>query len=173
MQAENTNRMRPVKDVVQHITKLKRGPKATLRSPKKKSQGREKNHPMISNDVPPPLTLAEVHKSVLIVDKSGEWMRGWKDNFSSLRIKNLRSLMNAHTDPFDHRSLEHFAKLKGRGGELVTLPSLMQRDSDFTGPYQVCVSTPFSHLPFVCANQLFTKPFNNLGTKHICIQRFS
>jgi hypothetical protein len=67
----------------------------------------------------------------------GGWMHGWKENFQSLRIENLRSLMNAHTDPFDHRSLEYYAEATGRGKELVTLPFLCQRDQNFMGPYQV------------------------------------
>ncbi len=64
-------------------------------------------------------------------------MRSWKENFQSLRIKNLRSLMNAHTDPFDHCSLEYYAEATRRGKELVTLPFLCQRDQNFMGPYQV------------------------------------
>lgn len=45
--------------------------------------------------------------------------------------------MNAHADPYDHRSLEFYASMEGRGEELVTLPSLRQRNRNFRGPYQV------------------------------------
>mmetsp|Transcript_17435 Transcript_17435/g.28317 ORF Transcript_17435/g.28317 Transcript_17435/m.28317 type:complete len:602 (+) Transcript_17435:84-1889(+) len=134
IQAEYTDRMRPLKEVVQHVRKLSRGPRAILRTPSKKSQRGKKK---CEKSAPPPLTLEEVQKSVLVVDAHGGWMRGWKENFKSLRIETLRSLMNAHTDPFDHRSLEFFAEAKGRGEELVTLPSLSQRDKLFKGPYQV------------------------------------
>ncbi|KAL9186420.1 hypothetical protein ACHAXT_005658 [Thalassiosira profunda] len=133
-QAENKDRMRPPREVHQHVKKLSRGPRATLRSPSKKSR-RKKQH--AAARVPPPFSLEEVHTSVLIVDKHGGWMRGWKENFQSLRIEKLRSLMSAHTDPFDHRSLEYYAEAIGRGDELVTLPNLRQRDPHFTGPYQV------------------------------------
>ena len=87
----------------------------------------------------PPLSLVEqVLKDVLVVDKCGnDWMTCWKTNFDTLNIKQLRSLMNAHADPFDHRSLEFYAEYKRRGDELVTLTSLTQRDENFKGPYQV------------------------------------
>ena len=128
------DRMRPPREVHQHVKKLSRGPRATLRSPSKKSR-RKKQHAAVA--APPPFSLEEVHKSVLIVDKQGGWRRGWKENFQSLRIGKLRSLMSAHTDPYDHRSLEYYAEAVGRGDELVTLPNLCQRDQHFTGPYQV------------------------------------
>ncbi|KAL7532505.1 hypothetical protein ACHAXR_004670 [Thalassiosira sp. AJA248-18] len=145
IQAEYTDRQRPIKEVVKHVRTLSHGPRATLRSPSKKALKRKKkcSHSSYS-DAPPPLTLDEVHTSVLVVDKHGGWMRGWKENFQSLKIQTLRSLMNAHTDPFDHRSLEYFAEAHGRGEELVTLPSLMQRDNDFKGPYQVPSTAVFN-----------------------------
>lgn len=138
LKAEYAYRIRPRREVVQHVRKLSRGPKSTLKPPSKKSQ-RKKTRGAEDADVtptPPPLTLEEVRGSVLIVDSHGGWMRGWKDNFQSLRIENLRSLMNAHTDPFDHRSLECYAEVLGRGADLVTLPLLCQRDQNFMGPYQ-------------------------------------
>lgn len=143
--AEHTNHMRPVHDVIKHVKNLSRGERATLRSKsrrsRKKSQGdSETPHP------PPHLHLREVKKSVLVVDSHGGWMQAWKDNFESLRIPRLRSLMNAHTDPFDHRSLEYYAEAKGRGDELVTLKCLSQRDKNFNGPYQVCCLNHSAHL---------------------------
>jgi hypothetical protein len=131
IQAEFRSRMRPVSDVYSHIKKLSRGPSATLKRNKKRSD--------CSSDAeaPPPLSLEEVRKSVLVVDTNGGWLSGWKQNFAAMGIKKLRSLMNAHADPYDHRSLEFYAETKGRGEELETLPSLCQRDKNFRGPYQV------------------------------------
>ena len=89
IQAEYKERQRPIRDVQQHIRKLSQGPRANKKSKRKKK--------ICTKGAPPALTLEEVEKSVLVVDAQGEWMRGWKENFSSLRIENLRSLMNAHT----------------------------------------------------------------------------
>ena len=138
LKAEYAYRIRPRREVVQHVRKLSRGPRSTLKPPSKKSQRKKTRGAEDANvSPPPPLTLEEVRGSVLVVDAHGGWMRGWKDNFRSLRIENLRSLMNAHTDPFDHRSLECYAEVMGRGADLVTLPLLCQRDQNFMGPYQV------------------------------------
>ncbi len=137
VRGESTDRLRPIKDVTQHIKNLSRGHRATLRSKrKKKSNKKSQEGACTSPDLPPPLKLKEVQKSVLVVDTNGGWMQAWKDNFESLRIPKLRSLMNAHTDPYDHRSLEYYAEAKGRGDELVTLTSL-QKEKNFKGPYQV------------------------------------
>ena len=145
IRGENTDRMRPIQDVTKHIKNLSRGQRATLKKKSKKS--RKKNQSKISSPDPPPhLKLKEVQESVLVVDTNGGWMRAWKDNFESLRIPKLRSLMNAHTDPFDHRSLEYYAEAKGRGDELVTLTSLCQRDNHFKGPYQVRYHSSYSVL---------------------------
>lgn len=137
LKAEYAYRIRPRREVVQHVRKLSLGPKSTLKPPSKKSQRKKTREDADVTPTPPPLTLEEVRGSVLVVDSHGGWMRGWKDNFQSLRIENLRSLMNAHTDPFDHRSLECYAEVLGRGADLVTLPLLCQRDQNFMGPYQV------------------------------------
>ena len=64
-----------------------------------------------NNSTPPPLTLDDVTKSVLIVDKYGSWLHQWTDNFKALRIPHLRSLMSAHACPYDHRSLEYYAEV--------------------------------------------------------------
>ena len=45
--------------------------------------------------------------------------------------------MSAHNCPFDHRSLQYYARMKRREDELVTLSALNQRDPLFKGPYQV------------------------------------
>jgi hypothetical protein len=140
LKAEFAYGIRPRRDVVQHVRKLSRGPRSTLRPPSKKSLRKKTRGVAEVADAahPAPLTLEEVRSSVLVVDAHGRgWMRCWKNHFQSLRIENLRSLMNAHTDPFDHRSLECYAEAMGRGAELVTLPLLCQRDQNFTGPYQV------------------------------------
>ena len=135
-QAEFKERMRPPRDVNAYLRKLSRGPKATLK-PSRKNKNKKKGTLPDTTSPPPPLTLEEIHKSVLIVDKYGTWMKGWKDNFSALKIRKLRSLMSAHNCPFDHRSLEYYAEMKHRGDELITLPNLNQRDQAFKGPYQV------------------------------------
>mmetsp|Transcript_2319 Transcript_2319/g.3540 ORF Transcript_2319/g.3540 Transcript_2319/m.3540 type:complete len:568 (+) Transcript_2319:224-1927(+) len=129
VQAEFKTRMRPISEVNQHIRKLSRGPSVTLKPSKKKK------HP--DNGSPPPLELEEVRSSVVVVDRYGGWLSGWKQNFNAIGIPKLRSLMNAHADPYDHRALEYYAEKNGRGSELITLPSLLQRNKDFTGPYQV------------------------------------
>jgi hypothetical protein len=148
IRGESTERLRPIKDVTQHIKNLSRGQRATLRSKSKKSKKRNQgNNP----DPPLHLKLKEVQKSVLVVDAHGGWMQAWKDNFESLRIPKLRSLMNAHTDPFDHRSLEYYAEAKGRGDELVTLTTLSQRDKNFKGPYQVS----YHHSAHVHADDMY------------------
>ena len=151
IQAEYKERMRPPRDVnnvseffIEYkcsnrqyhwwkVNRLPIGPKATL----KKKKNRKNNGQGKTESNPSPLTLDEFTKSVLIVDKFGGWMHNWKENFRALQIPNLRSLMSAHNCPYDHRSLEYYAKMRGRGEELVTLPCLNQRDSSFKGPYQV------------------------------------
>ena len=157
LQAEHRHRMaRPDRDVARHIRKLGVGPRATLRklrSPKgkrNKLKQRPKNYYMYDEGdmddasvvttkketSPPPLSQSQITSSVTVVDKFGGWMTGWKDNFATLGIPKLRSLMNAHADPYDHRSLEFYAEARGRGEELMTLPHLCQRDNQFKGPYQ-------------------------------------
>jgi len=92
--AEYKERMRPPRDVNNYLRKLCRGPKATLKPPRKK---RGKGSPVLPP--PPPLTLEEINKSVLVVDSYGSWMEGWRRNFNALKIPKLRSLMSAHNDP--------------------------------------------------------------------------
>ena len=132
--AESTKRMRPLTEVKRHVKDISRGPRATLKKRKRKPG---------KNEVPPPLPLEDVLNSVQIVDSKGDWLTGWKQNFAVLGIKTLRSLMNAHSDPYDHRALEYWAEINGRGYELVTLKNLDQRDNYFRGPYQVPTSKVF------------------------------
>ena len=132
--AESTKRMRPFTEVKRHVKDISRGPRFTLKKGKRKKG---------KNEVPPSLCLEDVMNMVQIVDSKGDWLSGWKQNFATLGIKTLRSLMNAHADPYDHRSLEFWAELNGRGEELVTLKNLDQRDKTFRGPYQVPTSKVF------------------------------
>jgi len=64
-------------------------------------------------------------------------MSGWMNIFQILKIDQLRSPISAHADPFDHRSLEFFAKHTNREGELVPLNYLSKTNKkwDFHGPY--------------------------------------
>lgn len=148
-QAESTKQMRPLREVHRHVKDIvTRGPSATLKCRKKKKKIKRhastrdvpeninKNKEM-TPQVPPPLTLRAVLDSVQVVDAHGDWLACWKKNFEAIGISQLRSLMNAHADPFDHRSLEYYAEALGRGEELVTLKELTQRDDKFRGPYQV------------------------------------
>ena len=139
LRGEHTDRLRPINEVNKHIKNLSRGERATLRAKSRRSKKKDQ----LSHH-PPHLQLKNVKTSTMVVDTHGGWMQVWKDNFESLQIKQLRSLMNAHTCPFDHRSLEYYAEAKGRGDELVTLKSLDQRDKHFKGPYQVPSTSIFN-----------------------------
>ena len=155
LRGEHTDRMRPINEVNKHIKNLSRGERATLRPKSRRSKKKEQLHH------PPHLQLSNVKKSTMVVDSHGGWMQVWKDNFESLQIKQLRSLMNAHTCPFDHRSLEYYAEAKGRGDELVTLKSLDQLDKHFKGPYQVPSTSIFNSF-----HDLLTKAYG-LSLIHI------
>ena len=143
LQAESSKQMRPIREVYRHIKDMARGPAATLQSKKKKKSRRARDKKQSrESQVPPPLTLQTVLDSVQVIDAHGGWLASWKQNFEAIGIVQLRSLMNAHADPFDHRSLEFYAEAHGRDEELVTLQELTQRDHRFRGPYQV----PTTHL---------------------------
>lgn len=131
--AQNTKRLRPIREVYRHIKDIAQGPSVILKPKKKKCRSKKK-----LATSPPPLTLDLVlHKST-VIDSSGScWLGSWKKKFDAIDIYQLRSLMNAHCDPFDHRSLEYFAEANGRGNELITLNDLTQNDKLFQGPYQV------------------------------------
>jgi hypothetical protein len=58
-------------------------------------------------------------KKVCVVDPSGGWMVGWKENFSKLDIEFLRSPALAHPDAFDENALLAFAVSQGREDELL------------------------------------------------------
>ncbi len=127
---------RPFNELYRHIKDISRGRTATLKSIKKRGNSRlSLSSP--SEDYHPPLPIDMINDFVQVVDAHGGWMSSWKQNFEAIGISQLRSLMNAHADPFDHRSLEFYAKSKKRDADLVTLDALVQRDSRFRGPYQV------------------------------------
>jgi len=58
-------------------------------------------------------------KKVCVIDPSGDWLVGWKENFSKLDIKFLRSPALAHPDAFDENALLAFAVSQGREHELL------------------------------------------------------
>jgi hypothetical protein len=113
---------------------------------KKKQQQRKKcKNKNLSSATPPPLQLNDVlENKISIVDMHGDWMSGWKENFDVIKIKQLRSLMNAHADPYDHRSLEYYAEMMGRDNELILLNHLTQRDKNFSGPYHTTTTQLFN-----------------------------
>ncbi|GFH52606.1 hypothetical protein CTEN210_09082 [Chaetoceros tenuissimus] len=133
-QAQYKTRMRPINQVNNHIRKLRRGPNAVFRKKKK---------PSLDTSCPPPLELNDILQKTAIIDAHGEWMQTWKENFATIGITQLRSLINAHADPYDHRSLEYYAEMMKRDGELITLKHLTQRDKDFNGPYQAPSTSVF------------------------------
>ena len=130
--ANYRSKMRPISQVYRHIQNLSKGPTVTLKPKNNKVSTKGKK-------TSPPLSLQTVCDSTLVVDShGGEWLSSWKQNFAALQIPNLRSLVNAHSDPYDHRTLQYYAeRFVRRDNELVTLPLLTQRDKDFNGPYQV------------------------------------
>ena len=146
--AINNNQRRPIHDLKRHIKNLNRGPPATLKRKQRKSSSgnNSKSNTKKSNpnynayndrEISPPLTLEDIVRKATVIDTHGKWLHTWKENFNTIGIKQLRSLMNAHADPYDHRTLEYFAELNKRGDELITLQHLSQRDKKFSGPYQV------------------------------------
>ncbi len=160
--AEFKQRMRSMHDVFRHVKNLSRGPGTILKTRKSKIKDQmEKNSSRTQKKIskkrkneinknlfrppaPPALQLQEVHKSVMVVDSHGDWLTSWKQNFNTIGIKRLRSLMNAHADPYDHRALEYYAEKYGRDDELVTLKDLTQRDKTFKGPYQAPSTSLFN-----------------------------
>ena len=56
---------------------------------------------------------------VRVLDESGDWLDGWKRNFSSMAIPHLRSRAIAHPDPSDPGALLSFASENGRWAELL------------------------------------------------------
>ena len=141
----HTKNIRSNHDVRIHIKNLiRRGGTNTRRKSndnnrQRKMKQQQRNENSKSKNVsstPPPLQLNDVLEGkISIVDMHGDWMSGWKENFDAIKIKQLRSLMNAHADPYDHRSLEYYAEMMGRDNELILLRHLTQRDKNFSGPY--------------------------------------
>ena len=101
-----------------NTTKLKR----TLKL--KQNQNTPRKQGLSNIDIPPPLSLKAVLDSTQAIDANGDWLASWKQNFEAIGTPKLRSLMNVHADPYDHRSLEYYAEINGRGDELVTLEDL-------------------------------------------------
>ena len=145
--AESAGQMRPIRQVKRHVKDLslrskstniaaKPSKRTTLKPTQNRNNNNHRKHVPIS-PVPPPLSLKTVLDSIQVIDANGDWLASWKQNFEAIGIPKLRSLMNAHADPYDHRSLEYYAEINGRGNELVTLEDLTQRDNHFRGPYQV------------------------------------
>ena len=127
LRADFVPKMQPIQNVKRHVEIVARGNTARLlKKKKRKSKSIDESN---KDSVPPPcLDLADVRKSVLVVDKStpissrhAGWLSQWKQNFAAIEIPILRSPMSAHADPYDHRSLEFFARFKGRLKDLVTL----------------------------------------------------
>uniref|UniRef100_A0A7S4AP57 L-ornithine N(5)-monooxygenase n=1 Tax=Pseudo-nitzschia australis TaxID=44445 RepID=A0A7S4AP57_9STRA len=181
-QADYESKMRPLSHVRNHLQKLSKGPSVTLKRKKEKKTKTSKqsnssrkrtaakfcNGNAVLPPVPPSLSLETVRNSVLVVDSSGDrWLSQWKQNFGAIGIPKLRSLMNAHADPYDHRSLEFYAELKGRGGtELIQLPKLSQRDKDFHGPYQVPSTRLFNDFHDLLAKGYGIEDVVRKGTVH-------
>lgn len=96
-QAEYRGRQRPDRDVMQHLRKLHRGTRATLRPPSKTAQKQKTKGSVIgcsdctATSNPPPLSLDEAHRAITVVDKcGGGWMSCWKENFENIGIPKLR-----------------------------------------------------------------------------------
>ena len=133
--------MRPIHQVNHHVKRLSRvsrvskltnhNAESTLKKSNKKKK--RKNHKFADMEIPPPpLPIHNIH----VVDAHGEWLASWKQNFNVIGIPTLRSLMSAHADPYDHRSMEYYAEIHKRGNELVTLQELNRDYKSFRGPYQ-------------------------------------
>ena len=142
--SQNVKQLRPMHQVKRHIKHLIQGPSATLKHHQRTTKQEKRLTKIDCNIYHPPLKLADLLDQVMIVDSHGEWLHGWKQNFDTIGIPKLRSLMNAHADPYDYRSLEYFAEMSKRGDELVTLADLSQRNKDFSGPYQVPSTSVFN-----------------------------
>lgn len=139
--AEYSKKSRPIREIHRHIKDIDQGPSATLKPIKTTGKSKSKKKLIVA---PPPLTLDLILSRTKVVDASGSfWLASWKQNFDAIGISQLRSLMNAHCDPFDFRSLEYFAEAHGRWEDLVTLRDLHQRDKSFKGPYMVPTTSLF------------------------------
>ena len=131
----HSKKLRPIHEVRRYARELSKGPSAILKKRKQKV--------VYSKDVPPPIDLVRLRKSVLIVDKStpksnreSGWLSHWNNNFEAIEIPYLRSPTTAHLDPFDVRSLDYYADVNSRNDDLISLKYLKQHDREFHGPYQ-------------------------------------
>lgn len=139
-------RMNNYQQLRRHMADLPKGPSKVL-----SSASTTKKH-CKDNTNPPPIGLNRLRQSVVVLDKSSPlssaatsgWLCHWKQNFEAIQIPILRSPTYAHADPYDHRALEFYAERTGRADELVTLPYLQQRDSDFKGPYEAPSTSLFA-----------------------------
>ena len=162
--ANYQKKLRPVAQVRQHLKRFIKGPSKVViqrneqhRKKLERSQKKRSTTTTTPTDVKetsthddsllPAVDLVRFRKSVLILDQSSPmavgqerngWLAAWKNNFHALQIRNLRSPIHTHCDPYDHRSLEHYADdIVQASGELVAMPHLTQRDAQYRGPYQV------------------------------------
>ena len=137
LRADFLRRMRPLSQVRRHVADLSRGPRATLKPPKKSSHA----------NIPSPLSLEFVRTKVTVLDASGnKWMANWDQNFEEMNIQQLRSPIGAHADPYDHRGLEFYAERHKRSDELIPLESVPRKMGrwDFHGPFNVPSTSLFS-----------------------------
>jgi len=133
LHAEYSVRQRPIRDVFAHLRRLSRGrPSVTLKRPKRKkkwiAEGASPN--------PPSISLSAIYEKTIVMDHHGGWLTNWNKHFQTLKIPQLRSLVSAHADPYDHRSLEFYAEKTHQEEQLIYLPHLKKRDGDFRGPYE-------------------------------------
>lgn len=132
LQAEHTKKQRPIRQVFQHVQRLSRPTTMKKYTAQRQAQQVKK----YDNTGPAPaLSLEQVLSSVVVIDPAGDWMEGWNRNFDALQIQHLRSPINAHADPFDHRALQFYAEAKREEKEMISLPFL-KRTADYRGPFQ-------------------------------------
>eukprot|EP00127_Corallochytrium_limacisporum_P001043 Clim_evm6s35 gene=Clim_evmTU6s35 len=72
----------------------------------------------------------------MIIDKRGQWMGQWDQQFKALHIPALRSTMSAHPDPVDSNMLHFFAdETKRRSNDTVDID--LDRSKAYHGPFEV------------------------------------
>ena len=141
--ADYHHRMRPLSQVRKHIQDLFRGPKAVLKQKKKSSSSKtgtkSSDVPLSCGDNLPAISLDFFRAECTVVDAEGSqgWLASWERNFDALQIKQLRSPISAHCDPYDHRGLELYAEKQKRNDELVPLDFMSKSIErwDFHGPF--------------------------------------
>ena len=76
----------------------------------------------------------------LVVDSHGHFMAQWAADFAAMGIDHLRSHEHMHPCPFDFRSLQVWAEVQGRDGELKAMGHVDRdacRESGYYGPFVV------------------------------------